>query len=91
MSIPLINKFVAEVYFSSLENLLTRECNLFTFTMIIYLLGFILHIFFSSCFLVEAAGMFSQPSVMLIELYAKAETLSTLATSCEELTHWKRP
>ena len=42
--------------------------------MIIYLLGFIPHIFFSSCFLVEAAGMFSQPSVMLIELYAKAET-----------------
>ena len=44
--IYLINKFVAEVYFPSLQNLLTREFNLFTLTMIICLFGFMPHILF---------------------------------------------
>ena len=32
-----------------------------------------------------------QPWVLLGRNDAEAETPNTLATSCEELTHWKRP
>lgn len=69
LNVPLTNKYITKVYFPSFENLLTREFNPFTLTMITYIFGLILCIFFSPCFLLEAGGMFSQPSVRLLELY----------------------
>lgn len=68
-SIPLINKSVAEVYFPPLQNLLTREFNLFGIYYD-YLSVWVLSAFYS--LRVSRGGRWDVQSafVMLIELYS---------------------